>query len=993
MSETDRVGQLFVVAFTGNDTAFNSTILELIYAYRIGGVVLTPRNGNFSNAKGEDTPRQVAILTNRLQGIAYGVLLPEGAELQPVPNEPWPPPNMQPLPEMTNGVRPPNLPLLVAVEQSGDTIETTALRRGFSELPSPLALGSTWQPDLARQVGVIIGRELQAVGVNMLLGPSLDVLDQPSVKNVGRLGVQMFGGNPKWVAQIGKAYIAGVHQGSNGRLATMARHFPGQGDADRLPDEEVATIQTGREQLQQEDLAPFLAVTSAATDAEASGAVGVSSQAAADWGVTDGMIASHMRYSALQGVGSIRIPPLSLAPELGILLQQPEFVAWRQRGGVMMSAPLGSPAIRRFYESILPQFPPLQVARATFIAGNDLLLLDYTAPETDPSANVDPVVDTGLIKTTIGFFQEEYKRDQTFAKDVDNAVRRILRLKLRLYGWPQLAAESGASGNPDLPPIPLSQVLAQEGNLAALALDQQEQARAVLNQVAREAITALHPDPQPLSDLLPEPPLAGEKLLIFTDSRLLRECATCTTEAAIGPDELGKIINRFYGPDGSEEIAAEQITSLTFGQLAEVLVHASDPVSSTVELLGALIPITTTAGTTQSLPGTTQGADANTKDAKTEALIANADWLIFAMLDVDPEREPASKVLLDFLDQRSEQLADKRLIVFAFGPPYFLDATQIDRITAFYGLYSRGEAFQESAVRALFRGYTPSGAPAVSVAGTRFSSLANRLAPDSVQVIPLQVLGENHEVLLSSLNRAAGLEAGAPPEIASGASITIQVGPVLDANRHLVVDGTPFDVEMLANSGETVLINQRLLSRSGVATATIALNNAGIVQIVALVDKANSGPPLVLNVRPSAIVAPTALLTNTAATHSQANVNSNGTAEQPTEPAAVSLPTANNIVTRRIDLTTLLFSLLTIMVVLSGILLTQTRLVPRPVLVNSMCWAVVVGLGVYILYGLGWLPGSGWMAATLQRFGAPVVVFLSMLIPLLWLQLRDPHSS
>ena len=55
----------------------------------------------------------------------------------------------------------------------------TQLTVGMSPLPSPMALGATWKPDDAFNVGKVVGTELAAVGVNLLLGPSLDVLDTP----------------------------------------------------------------------------------------------------------------------------------------------------------------------------------------------------------------------------------------------------------------------------------------------------------------------------------------------------------------------------------------------------------------------------------------------------------------------------------------------------------------------------------------------------------------------------------------------------------------------------------------------------------------------------------------------------------------------------------------------------------------------------------------------------------------------------------------------
>ncbi len=85
----------------------------------------------------------------------------------------------------------------------------------------------------AESVGQIAGQELAAVGVNMLLGPALDVLENPDPSNLADLGTTSFGGNPYWVGLMGKAYTKGIHLGSQDRVAVIAKHFPGIGSSDR----------------------------------------------------------------------------------------------------------------------------------------------------------------------------------------------------------------------------------------------------------------------------------------------------------------------------------------------------------------------------------------------------------------------------------------------------------------------------------------------------------------------------------------------------------------------------------------------------------------------------------------------------------------------------------------------------------------------------------------------------------------------------------------
>src|SRR5688572_7346859 len=47
MSAEERVGQLFLVTFTGTDAGPQSPIYDLITNYHVGGVVLTRANDNF----------------------------------------------------------------------------------------------------------------------------------------------------------------------------------------------------------------------------------------------------------------------------------------------------------------------------------------------------------------------------------------------------------------------------------------------------------------------------------------------------------------------------------------------------------------------------------------------------------------------------------------------------------------------------------------------------------------------------------------------------------------------------------------------------------------------------------------------------------------------------------------------------------------------------------------------------------------------------------
>ncbi len=498
MTVADKVGQLFLVSFEGQDVGPESDIAVLLRDYRVGGVVLQPADENFrnvpvasqpvTNTSGPapemlSTPVQIALLANTLQSLALTPPRPLAAgqpvttttsitstgaitQTPPAPsagaaNKPLAGsapvtatipaatvlPEAQPtataagargaqgaVPRSTaaavgetggqvaatapGAAEPPEtaangLPVFVALDWAGDDSSFMGGEGGFTPLPSSMALGATWSPELSEQAGQVMGQELEAAGVNLLLGPTLDVLDVPRPGSRGDLDTRTFGGDPFWVGQIGQAFIRGVQNGGQGGVVTAAKHFPGQGGSDRGPEDEVATVQKSVDQLRQIELAPFATVTNGGDLSAA--------------GITPALMTSHIRYRGFQGNIRETTPPISLAPQLQDLMDLPEFAAWRKAGGVLISDQLGVPALRRYYSPTLSEFPHRRVAQDAFLAGNDLLYLGRFALTDDWADQMT------AIKETILFFQEKYKTDSAFAARVDAAVERIVALKLRTY--------------------------------------------------------------------------------------------------------------------------------------------------------------------------------------------------------------------------------------------------------------------------------------------------------------------------------------------------------------------------------------------------------------------------------------------------------------------------------------------------------------------------------------------------------------------------------
>ncbi len=237
MSPEERVGQLFIVPLQGDEIDEEHQIRELIEKYHISGIMLLRQNDNFS--KEPDTLSSIKILIQELQGIHNFSLSPEENSA---------------FGDVEPGVY---VPLFISISQEGGEGSYATILESLSPLPSLMAIGASWNTDHAFIAGSSLGRELEAIGVNLYLGPSLDVLVEPSATDTSGLGVRSFGGDPYWVGEMGRSFISGIHEGSFNRIAAIAKHFPGLGSSDRPIEDEVATVRKSLEQLKQIELAPF----------------------------------------------------------------------------------------------------------------------------------------------------------------------------------------------------------------------------------------------------------------------------------------------------------------------------------------------------------------------------------------------------------------------------------------------------------------------------------------------------------------------------------------------------------------------------------------------------------------------------------------------------------------------------------------------------------------------------------------------------------------
>ncbi|MCH5235158.1 MAG: glycosyl hydrolase family 3 [Muribaculaceae bacterium] len=199
MTLEERVGQCFMPSiYASSDASTLSLYKKYIDDYHIGGIVLL--KGNLSSAKelaelGHDAKIPLFIAIDAEWGL--------GMRLEDAPTYP------------KNG-------------NIGKDAEDTELF----------------------DYGLKIAGECREVGINMVLGPVVDITNF----NRGVIGKRSFGDNPKIVSDFGVAYAKGLESGG---VISVAKHFPGHGSTVVDTHKGVARVKRDISALDSIDLKPF----------------------------------------------------------------------------------------------------------------------------------------------------------------------------------------------------------------------------------------------------------------------------------------------------------------------------------------------------------------------------------------------------------------------------------------------------------------------------------------------------------------------------------------------------------------------------------------------------------------------------------------------------------------------------------------------------------------------------------------------------------------
>ncbi len=209
------------------------------------------------------------------------------------------------------------------------------------KFPYQLTLGAMNNENLIYKMGVAVGEQCKRIGVHVNYAPVVDVNNNP---NNPVIGYRSFGADKEKVARFGVAYMRGMQDAG---IMACAKHFPGHGDVDVDSHLDLPAINKSMAQLDSLELIPFRAVFKA--------------------GVGSVMIA-HLYIPAIDTAAN-RATSISKNNVTGLLRNQLGYK------GLTFTDALEMKGVAKY-------FPGGTIAVEALIAGNDMLCLPASVPET-----------------------------------------------------------------------------------------------------------------------------------------------------------------------------------------------------------------------------------------------------------------------------------------------------------------------------------------------------------------------------------------------------------------------------------------------------------------------------------------------------------------------------------------------------------------------------------------------------------------------------------
>jgi len=333
-----------------------------------------------------------------------------------------------------------------------------------------------------------------------------------------------------------------------------------------------------------------------------------------------------------------------------------------------------------------------------------------------------------------------------------------------------------------------------------------------------------------MDSVLPEPPQSSERVVFISDTITQKQCSTCTDQNILLAENFRAAVEKLYGPDAGEQVESYRLSSYTFEDIQKLL--DNDNPSEFI------------------------------KDD-----IQSATWLVISFTDFQ-KSSTASTIFHRFFSEQPDLTRNKKIIGFAFNAPYYLDATDISKFTAYYAVYSKIPVYVDVAARILFQEIVPTGILPVSLTSIGYD-LITATTPDPDQIIPLLV--ENPGEFPGSTETP--VTSTEPPLIYKvGDTLPLRTGVIVDHNGNPVPDGTivRFLIDTQSTSGSIEQIETQTIN--GIARTTYRIQNIGIFDLRVTADPAQISQILNLEITDAGgqitsfepTIAPTGMATATA---------------------------------------------------------------------------------------------------------------------------------
>jgi beta-N-acetylhexosaminidase len=312
-----------------------------------------------------------------------------------------------------------------------------------------------------------------------------------------------------------------------------------------------------------------------------------------------------------------------------------------------------------------------------------------------------------------------------------------------------------------------------------------------------------------------------------------------------------------------------------------------------------------------------------------------------------------------------------------------LDSTEVSKLTAYFGMYSKVDPFIQTSVRALFLEFLPTGRSPVTVEGVGYD-LSQKLLPDPDQVI--SVLWADQPGPVEGTPE--------PIELDVGDLLRARTSVIVDANGNPVADGTP--VTFYYTYLDTDLGGQvEATTVGGVAEATVELElPEGELEITAVSFPAIESSELIVKLLGETVLFLTPTPTPTPTSTPTPTPTSTPTPTPTATPTSTPTPTPTPVPEEppppqpRVewpDFYLALAGMLGAGLIVLGVgraLGLQSRLWSRALQVAL--WSLVAGLAAYLYYALE-LPGTEFLETIQPGLRGLLIGFVAGLLPLLTL--------